>query len=312
MELISIEMLLPQNHTYRKYKKLMNFKKLEKSLGYQKAETGAEGYGYEKLLKCLILQFSEDLSDREFERFINENIAAKWFCDFSLGDKTPDYTTICKFRNRLGTETIREVFEEQKRQLYRRNVMSETFTFVDSSALISKLAMWEERDKAIADGYEKFNNEVIKKYAKDPEVRMGCKGKNKFWIGYKKHVSVDMDYGFINQVSVTPANVTDSKGVMAILPRKGEVYGDKGYISAIDSIVSLGLTPKIILKNNMKAKDQERDNIISKKRMPFERVFSKQNKRVRYKGVEKNTFSEILYAFAFNMKRMTTVFCDIL
>ena len=43
---------------------------------------------------CLLLQFMEDLSDREFERFIAENTAGKWFCDFDLIEKTPDFMTI--------------------------------------------------------------------------------------------------------------------------------------------------------------------------------------------------------------------------
>ena len=34
----------------------------------------------------------EGLSDRELERLIQENTAAKWFCGFSLTDKTPDFS----------------------------------------------------------------------------------------------------------------------------------------------------------------------------------------------------------------------------
>jgi ABC-type multidrug transport system fused ATPase/permease subunit len=71
--------------------------------------------------------------------------------------------------------------------------MAEAFTFVDATALVSQLQMWEEKDKAISDGYEKFNNEVIEKYAKDKEVRIGAKSKTKFWFGFKKFVSVDME-----------------------------------------------------------------------------------------------------------------------
>jgi len=50
------------------------------------------GYQVETCLKMLILQFMEDLSDRELARFIAENNAAKLFCDFSLMDKTPDHS----------------------------------------------------------------------------------------------------------------------------------------------------------------------------------------------------------------------------
>jgi IS5 family transposase len=103
----------------------------------------------------------EDTSDREFERFISENIAAKWFCGFDLSEKTPDFTTICKFRNLVGTKNMSRIFNEVKRQLQAKGHCAEVFTFIDATALVSKLSVWEERDKAIAAGYEKLNNEVL-------------------------------------------------------------------------------------------------------------------------------------------------------
>ena len=92
----------------------------------------------------------------------------------------------CKFRNKLGVKETEKLFDACRTQLKEAGHMQEVFTFVDATALISKLQMWDERDKAISDGYEKFNNEVIEKYAKDPETRIGAKSKSKFWFGFKK------------------------------------------------------------------------------------------------------------------------------
>ena len=103
--------------------------------------------------------------------------------------------------------------------------MQEVFTFVDATALISKLQMWDERDKAISDGYEKFNNEVIEKYAKDPEVRIGAKGKSKYRFGYKKLLTQDMSSGMINRVQVVKANETDdnNENIKNVLPDSVEL-----------------------------------------------------------------------------------------
>jgi hypothetical protein len=38
---------------------------------------------------CLLIQFLEDLSDRELEKFVSENNTSKWFCQFGLTDKEP-------------------------------------------------------------------------------------------------------------------------------------------------------------------------------------------------------------------------------
>ena len=57
----------------------------------------------------------------------------------------------------------------------------------------------------------------------------------------------------------------------------------------------------------MKKKDFERDKKISKQRMPYERVFSKQSKKGRYIGVCKNQFQGFMQALAHNFKRLIVV-----
>jgi len=304
MEMVSVEQLVPQNHTYRRLKQLLNFNQITKSAKVKEHNLGTDGYGKERLIRCLILQFMEDLSDREFERFISENTAAKWFCEFSLLEKTPDFTTICKFRNSIGTKSKANLFNEVKRQMQTKNYCSEVFTFVDSTALISKLNLWEERDKAITAGYEKLNNEVLPEVSVDPEAKIGAKSNKKFWYGFKKHVAVDMQSGMITKVVVTSANVSDSNGAKHILPKNGAVTGDKGFIGAIGEMLRRGLHPMIIKRNNMKDKNTDLDKWISKLRAPYEGTFSKQNKRVRYRGVVKNQGAEFLYAIAYNFRRL--------
>ena len=246
----------------------------------------------------------EDSSDREFERFIAENVAGKWFCGFSLLEKTPDFTTICKFRNLIGTKQMSRLFNEVKRQLQAQGHCAEVFTFIDSSALISKLSLWEERDKAIKEGYDKLNNEVLPEVSADPEAKIGAKNNHKFWYGFKKHVGVDMQSGMINRVAVTPANVMDADGAKHVMPRSGAALTDKGYIGAILEMLRRGVHPMVILRNNMKHKNRDLDRWISGLRAPYEGTFSKQNKRVRYKGVVKNQGAEFMYAIAFNFRRL--------
>jgi transposase, IS5 family len=41
--------------------------------------------------------------------------------------------------------------------------------------------------------------------------------------------------------------------------------------------------------------------------MPYERVFSKRNQRVRYRGVAKNQFAAFMSAISFNLKRILTL-----
>ena len=262
-----------------------------------------------RLFKCLLLQFMQDLSDRELECYLQENTAARWFSGFSLSEKTPDHSVFCRFRNRLGAKFISKVFSNLRDQLKQQGLINEVFSFVDASHLIVKSNLWKERDDAIQKQYEKLNNEVLPKVASDKQARIGCKGKNKYWDGDKKHASVDMQSGLINKVAVTPANITDAKGMKHVCPDGGAIYADKAYCTSHAEHVAAKkrCTLRAVKKNNMKGKDRKKDSYISSIRAPYERVFAHQNKRVRYKGVAKNQFAEFMKAICFNLKRLSVL-----
>lgn len=173
--IVSLDQLVQKNHNYRKFK--TNIEKLLKEI---QVETRYEGYGIVRLFMCLLVQFMENLSDRELEKYLQENTAAKWFCSFSLTEKIPDHTVFCKKKAKIGTNKLSQIFDEMKQQLKAKGIISEVFTFVDATHLISKANLLEERDKAIQERYEKLNNENISKFASDNQAKIGCKGGNKF------------------------------------------------------------------------------------------------------------------------------------
>ena len=305
-QIVSLEKLVPAKHMYRRFKELWDFKNIEEKLDKVAGSSRYEGYGIFRLFMCLLLQFMEDLSDRELARYLQENNAGKWLCGFSLTEATPDYSLFSKIRKKIGTKLLSEIFEELRSQLKSRGYMSEVFSFVDASHLISKASLWEERDKAIEQKYEKLNNDVLPKVANDKQARFGCKGGNKFWYGYKKHVSVDMQSGLINKVAVSFANETDARGFKRVCPSSGAVYADKGYCTAParQAASAKGVHLAAVKKNNMLDKNFDLDKYYTKLRAPYERVFSQDNKRVRYVGIAKNQFAEFMNAICFNMRRL--------
>lgn len=309
VEMISLDGLVPVNHTYRKFASLFDFKKIEYRLNKLESDSGRDGYGIKRLFKCLLYQFMEDLSDRELEEALISNTVCKWFCGFKLSDKTPDHSLFGQVRERIGTDKLSKLFAIMRDQLKSKGYMSEVFTFVDSSHLIAKASLWSERDKVIQARYDKLNNETLPKVARDKEARIGCKGKDKFWYGFKRHASVDMQSGMINKVAITPANVTDAKSLQHICPKQGAVYGDKGYCtsSARKAAGHHGLHLCAIKTNNMKSKNADLDRWYSRLRSPYERVFSKANHRARYVGVRKNQFAEFMYAMCFNLRRLASI-----
>jgi transposase, IS5 family len=307
--MICLEDLVPSTHIYRKFSSLWQFDGIQRELKEIEKDNNYKGYGNVRLFKCLLLQFMEDLSDRELERYLNENNAAKWFCRFELTEQTPDYTLFGKIRSRIGTKLLAKLFNNLRDQLKAQGFMNEVFSFIDASQLIAKANLWQERDKAIKEKYEKLNNEVLPKVAYDKDARIGCKGKDQYWYGYKRHLSVDMQSGLINKVAITPANIPDAKGLKNVCPKQGATYADKAYCAnnAKQDAARRGCYLRAIKKNNMKDKNRDLDRWLSSIRSPYERVFSKQRKRVRYCGIAKNQFAAFMEAICFNLKRLTVL-----
>lgn len=71
--MVSLEGLVNQNHQYRKFKELFNFNEVQAELRSVESPANYKGYGVDRIFKCLLLQFMEDLSDRELERYLGDS-----------------------------------------------------------------------------------------------------------------------------------------------------------------------------------------------------------------------------------------------
>jgi len=191
----------------------------------------------------------------------------------------------------------------------KKNLFGEVFTFIDASSIITKTALWEERDQAIAEGEKKLNNAIVSNYAADKQAKWGAKSKTNIWFGYKRHNAVDMRYGLISKVAVTPANTPDYRAVKNIVPKQGMVFMDKGYDykEADKWIRANGCTLATLRKNNNKQKNFDLDRWRSKIRMPFESTFSKQTKRAKYRGQVKVLFQCFAEAMVYNLKKAVRI-----
>jgi IS5 family transposase len=300
--------LVKQDHPYRRLLSMVDFEGLCAPLKSMYGSQGRAGYPVAGLFKALLLQWMEDLSDRELERYLEENVAAKFFCGFELGDSTPDHSTFGVMRERIGTEGLARLFNWVRDELKAQGLVREVFTFVDATQLISKTNLWRERDRLIGEGEAKLSNTTVGKVATDRQARFGKKGRTK-WYGYKIHAGVDMSHGLIARVAVTPANVEDQEGARHVLPRAGMVFGDKAYGvgKAARAIRLRGLHPGAVLKEGMKAKNRDKDRWLNSVRMPYEGTFARFEKRARYRGTAKCQFQAFMQALSHNMKRLLVI-----
>jgi len=62
IEMISLDLLVPEDHTYRKTTQLVDFKGVLKLLNRLRKKIGSYAYGVEVLFKCILLQFMESFA----------------------------------------------------------------------------------------------------------------------------------------------------------------------------------------------------------------------------------------------------------
>lgn len=305
-----MEKIVGEDHVFRKLNTLLDFDSLITPLRDLYSTTGAQGINIEKGFKALLIQFWEDHSDREMEKLLQENIAVKWFCGFELLEETPDHTYFCKLRRRIGTKHIANTFNTINALLKEKGFFGEVFKFVDASSIVTKTALWKERDKAIAKGEEKLNNHNVKDYVADTDARWGAKGKNAIWFGHKRHHLVDMRFGMIEKVVVTGANILDFQVETSILPKQGacifadKLYDTKGFQTILQS---RHCHSAVIEKRSKKDRDRDLNTWRSKTRMPFENTFSRMRKRAKFRGHAKVTLQCFMEAICQNLKKAIAV-----
>lgn len=304
-----LNVLVRADHELRAINTLVDFEKISRKYVELRTTVGRRGYGLAVGIKCLFLQFYYDLSDRQLEVRLRDDLGFRWFCGLTLDEETPDHTFLCRIRMALGARRIGQVFKNIVQKAQEKKIVRQVFTFVDATAVKAKETTWEQRDKALKDGEEKLNNSNVQNYSADKDARFGCKGKNKFWYGYKKHMSVDMGSGMIEKVAVTPANVPDQDGLALVCPDQRMVFSDKAYcLSTAQKVMRAHRCHSgAILKSNMKGKNKDKDRWLTRLRSPFEGVFSKDETRARYRGLMKMQLQAFIEAIVFNVKRLLVI-----
>jgi IS5 family transposase len=118
-----------------------------------------------------------------------------------------------------------------------------------------------------------------------------------------------MRYGLIKKTAVTPANVLDPEVLKSVCPKNSMVFTDKLYDrkDVVRVLKANGCHAATIRKNNNKTKNRDLDRWRSGVRMPFEGVFSKMEKRARYRGLVKNVFQNFCEAITHNLKKAVTI-----
>jgi len=246
------------------------------------------------MLKCLCLAQWYNLSDPGLEDAINDRISFQRFLELDLSyEQSPDETTFVKFRHFLEKNNLYEkIFNRVVEILEEKGLILKQGTLVD--ATITKAP----------------SSTKNKKKERDPEMSSTKKG-NQYYFGMKTHVGVDTKHGVVHSLRVTTAKVHDSKELENLLHGEEKyIGGDRAYSNQSlkkqcrSNGIIYGILDKAPRGKKLSSSQKKRNKKLSKIRamveFPFRIVKDLWgHKKVRYKGVYKNTCHQyFLYALA--------------
>lgn len=259
------------------------------------------------MFKALLLQQWYRLSDGELEEALNDRMSFRRFLGLALEDASPDHTTLCRFRNRLGEAGLAEkLFAEFERQLERHGLLLKRGTMIDATLVQTPFRPGRQGEADAAAELPVDADAAL-------TAREGRRGTH---YGYKAHAGVDVETRLIRRLVLTPANVNETVVADALVcGDERAVYADKAYAKKArrswlrerkikDRIMhkSWGGGPPL-------TPSQKRHNaLIAPVRAQVEGVFATLKRWmgfdcVRYVGLAKNSAHLHLVGLAYNMTR---------
>lgn len=331
--------VVPKDHFLRKLNEMLDWRKYtQKMMRWYKGggQYGRPPFDPAVLLKMLLVAYLYNLSERQTEQYINDSLSAKYFLGLGMDQFAPDHSTLTKFKQRM-IERKRELKLEQLLADIVQTALEKGICFgniqvVDSTHSVADVNTAKEA------GREKKG-----KGPTDPDAHWGCKGKrtkrglggtkttwNKYFYGYKAHVSLNAENHLITSVLVSPGNRHDGQFLQGLIKRDlaqglpvGIVSADRGYDDSAHHfwLKHKGIQSAICLNTyRTQKKDANKEVWFDlkanpmylaglKERYKIERKFGEGKQqhglgRCRYRGLERYTIQVVLTAMALDLKRM--------
>jgi len=204
----------------------------------RKSNAGRKPIDVILMFKLLILQQLYNISDEELEYQVKDRLSFMEFLNLGIEDPVPDATTVWLFRQRLKDhDKIETLFEQFSDYLNQQGYQAQGGQIMDATLIpVPKQKMTKQEKEDLKQGQipEEWQNDPHKMAQKDIDAKW-TKKNNQSYFGYKNHINIDVDYGFIRQYIITDAAVHDSQALTRLLDDlnagKG-VWADSAYRSA--------------------------------------------------------------------------------
>jgi len=212
------DQVVPEKHFLRKLNQVIEWERFTRKLIKLYKGGGVVGrppFDPALVLKMELIAYLYNLTERQVEVYLNENLPAKYFVGLAADQRAPDHSTLTVFRERLVKWGKLKVFEEMLEEIVQMALQSGiqfgSIQIVDSVHSIANVNT-DKDHKRQSKGKE----------PRDPDARWGVKHKRKvkteagkeeeqvqYFYGYKAHVSLNAENGLITSLEVTSGEAYD-------------------------------------------------------------------------------------------------------
>ncbi len=266
--------------------------------------TGRPPYDPLAMLKALYLQALYDLSDPGLEQALLDRLSFRRFCGFALDQRTPDETTLCRFRAAAAEAGVLEAcFAEVNRQLEAQGLILKKGTLMDATIVAARHRPPPRRAGPGA------------AHPREPGADWTNKN-GKSFFGYKLHIGMDEQSGIVRRAIVTPARTFESEVAEALISGdERAVYGDRAYEhkERRRRLRASGVKDRIMHRRHKYLPElprwlARRNALIARRRAPVEAVFSAMKRlygraRARCHSLTRNAADLLAVVTVYNLRR---------
>ena len=278
-------------------------------------DNGRPGWSPILMFKVIFLQFLYDLSDYRIEEELNDRLSFKMFIGLDLEEAPPDHSSVSRFRDRLGAERFKELFNRVVEFARGKGIISDKLHIIDATVVRAKVDLYRIKEKYRDDEPDTY----IDQHSPDEDARPGRTFKGRQFYGYKAHCLLDAESEIIVNTDATSGNIreyTQLPPLSAAVEHPRAITADKAYdCQENHSFASKNhIRNGIMVKNNhtqdyLKKHLKRVSNIAKRYRCIIEHKFAECKKHhglraARYWGLAKTRIQTYMTAICVNVKRM--------
>lgn len=234
-----LKAMLPEDHILLRIKKFVDFSFVVRETADLYSDIGRGSIDPERMFKLLFLMYFENIpSERELVEQVRVNVLYRYFADINLDESVPDHSSFTVFRERLGKDRFKKIFQCIVEQCIRHNLVDGKHISFDNTLFKANAALPKKKEpnqikKDLEKLIERTFNEESENFSQkknpivsktDPDAGLVTRPNKGTMFAYSMHIGCDSKEKIITSVAVTPGTTKGEAVIIDQVKEQKEKY----------------------------------------------------------------------------------------